>query len=659
MTAAAPPTGASDLAVLADWLRSIVDRQDLNLPPPADERAAALAELLAALSAEFAEYRTIVATARETARRNLDGLQALSRATNENAGHVRTAAAAATEAQNVASRMAEAAETLQRFVPAAAAATDDTGSHIAAFDIALRALSERLADGSAPLEMMGRSISSVSDFLGTLARLSRHAQLLAVNSSIEAAHLGEDGARFEIVAQEVRKLSVSTRDSKADVATIVKELRDSTKHIAAGVGESRGTADSATRAAKDANEALARTTQAVREFEAMLGDLVGAAAQQQKAVHTISSAIDAVARHASEVADAARDAGRTDVERLLERAQAKADGWRLRQGPAPQYAGGDEVGRWIQAILRGDGTSSAPPNLAELAGAVRSLVERADADGREIVDAVAACAATFSDRQSGWEIIREALAHADAEIGLVRDSIAGSVSAAQTVAGILTSLRDIGSTVGSNHRASVTAIEGVMERIAVIDNGMHAIDGFFESMNAAAERAAQIMALIETLSSETDLLSLNAAIEAAHAGDEGHGFSVIAEEIRALARSTNESTSNVTQVVLHIAEGSAALQTSIAAARESTSDVVARSEAARASIAALGTAIETATSSAAVFQSSAGEQTRALEAVRESVNRSAALIGGGLSAADRGRSDFDGLAARAQEVAARRGARRR
>lgn len=94
----------------------------------------------------------------------------------------------------------------------------------------------------------------------------------------------------------------------------------------------------------------------------------------------------------------------------------------------------------------------------------------------------------------------------------------------------------------------VTTVKNIDLLSSTLQKSQHSIG----SLNGFVEKIGGAVSIIQGIAEQTNLLALNAAIEAARAGEQGRGFAVVADEVRSLATRTHQSTEEITRVVSNI-----------------------------------------------------------------------------------------------------------
>lgn len=199
-------------------------------------------------------------------------------------------------------------------------------------------------------------------------------------------------------------------------------------------------------------------------------------------------------------------------------------------------------------------------DLIERVGHTVTEVER-QADRVEVVSGESNQA--VAGQRSQIEQVATAMNEMSATAQEVARSAAAAVGSAQSVNDETVSGRElVDSQVGSIQRLA----SGIDQSVAVINQ-----------LAADSASISRVLEVIKGIAEQTNLLALNAAIEAARAGEQGRGFAVVADEVRTLAKRTQQSTEEIEQMISKLQGGVAATVKAMSGSHKMADDTVSQS----------------------------------------------------------------------------------
>ena len=246
-----------------------------------------------------------------------------------------------------------------------------------------------------------------------------------------------------------------------------------------------------------------------------------------------------------------------------------------------------------------EGFDSMAVGLRETLREMTLSADSVDGTAREIGASMQALGSNMDEyRQNAHEVIQV---------------INGMADAANSILELSDAARDSASSADELVRNGVTQVNATEKAISVLDEASRRISANANSLEISAKEVETAVSAIRAIAEQTNLLALNAAIEAARAGEQGRGFAVVADEVRKLSEQAAQATMRIDAVLQRV---SVDVASTVAISQENAS--------------AVRDGLQASKASSDIFvqieQATAGMKT-SVDAVREAADDQQMLVG--------------------------------
>ncbi len=194
------------------------------------------------------------------------------------------------------------------------------------------------------------------------------------------------------------------------------------------------------------------------------------------------------------------------------------------------------------------------------------------------------------------------------------------------------------------------AVKVTVESIAEVANLVTSTSNSMEELRTHIEEIGTVVTVIRGIAEQTNLLALNAAIEAARAGEQGRGFAVVADEVRQLASRTSQSTEEIQKIVEQIQSSTQASWSLMQRGENATTEAVEQAQASGEKISSLSTQFQAILARSDEIQSAAKNETEVISNMKVRVQQLTDLVNGGTQYAQDGLTISEAMIDTVKEV---------
>ncbi len=208
------------------------------------------------------------------------------------------------------------------------------------------------------------------------------------------------------------------------------------------------------------------------------------------------------------------------------------------------------------------------------------------------------------------------------QINMVATAMNEMAATAQEVANSASSTASAASDANHEAQDGKAVVNKTMELINALANDVEQAADVLHELEGNTESIGSILDVIRGIAEQTNLLALNAAIEAARAGEQGRGFAVVADEVRTLASRTQQSTQEIDAMIARLQSSASKAVSSMETGRARASETVAQVAEAGAKLDEITKSVVSISDLSSHIASAATEQS----AVAEDMNKNISII---------------------------------
>lgn len=264
--------------------------------------------------------------------------------------------------------------------------------------------------------------------------------------------------------------------------------------------------------------------------------------------------------------------------------------------------------------------------LGELAGSFNRFVDKIHGLVRQITEMTTQLTGLVTQVSDQAQRSDKAMERQRHETDQVATAINEMSAAAQEVAKSAQNAAVAAQQTDEEGQSAKRVVAGSIKQIHALVDDIRSSGVSLDSLQQDVTSIVGVLGVIRSIAEQTNLLALNAAIEAARAGEAGRGFAVVADEVRALASRTQISTQEIQGMIDRLQAGTQSAVEAMRRSSEAGDGTSAQANQAGASLDAMANLIATINSMNAQIASAAEEQTAVAEEINRSVHQIAVAV---------------------------------